>query len=112
MNTNHFSKEIHILNQGKWLVFKGILSKVTLLKSVHSNEKDEVCHSFLVKIFTKSDHRGVVQGFVYQHFDTSLISYALFVLIVVLEYCPFIIHVFIFAVEEIIFNTNESEKDF
>ena len=39
---------------------QGIFSKITFLKSVHSNEKDEVCHSFLVNIFTKSLHRGGV----------------------------------------------------
>ena len=37
---------------------QGIFSKITFLKSVHSNQKDEVCHSFLVDIFTKSLHRG------------------------------------------------------
>ena len=36
-------------------------SKITFLKSVHSKEKDEACHSFLVKIFTKSVHRGGVE---------------------------------------------------
>ena len=30
---------------------QGIFSKITFLKSVRSNEKDEVCHSFVVKIF-------------------------------------------------------------
>ena len=39
---------------------QGIFSKITFLKSVRSNEKDEVCHSFVVKIFTKSLHRGGV----------------------------------------------------
>ena len=39
---------------------QGIFSKVTFLKSVHSKEKDEVCLGFLVKIFTKSLHRGGV----------------------------------------------------
>ena len=39
---------------------QGIFSKITFLKSVRSNEKDEVCHSFLVEIFTKSLHRGGV----------------------------------------------------
>ena len=39
---------------------QGIFSKITFSKSVRSNEKDEVCHSFLVKIFTKSLHRGGV----------------------------------------------------
>ena len=37
-----------------------IFSKITLSKSVRSNEKDEVCHNFIVKIFTKSLHRGGV----------------------------------------------------
>jgi hypothetical protein len=40
---------------------QGIFSKITFLKSVHSKEKDEVCHSFLVKIFTKSLQRGGVE---------------------------------------------------
>ena len=31
---------------------QGIFSKITFLKSVLSKEKDEVFHSFLVKIFT------------------------------------------------------------
>ena len=35
-------------------------SKIKFSKSVPSNEKDEVCHSFIVKIFTKSLHRGGV----------------------------------------------------
>ena len=39
---------------------QGIFSKITFLKSVHSKEKDKVCHSFLVDIFTKSLHRGGV----------------------------------------------------
>ena len=39
---------------------QGIFSKITFLKSVHSNEKDEVCHSFVVEIFTKSLHKGGV----------------------------------------------------
>ena len=39
---------------------QGFLSKITFLKSVRSNEKDKVCHSFLVQIFTKSLHRGRV----------------------------------------------------
>jgi hypothetical protein len=43
---------------------QGIFSKITFLKSVNSTEKDEVCHSFLVKIFTKSLHRG---GVLQQH---------------------------------------------
>ena len=38
----------------------GIFSKITVLISVHSNQKDEICHSFLVEIFTKSFHRGEV----------------------------------------------------
>ena len=41
---------------------QGIFSKITFLKSVRSNEKDEVCHSFVVKIFTKSLHRGGVNS--------------------------------------------------
>jgi hypothetical protein len=41
---------------------QGIFSKITFLKSVLSNKKDEVCHSFLVKNFTKSLHRGGVVG--------------------------------------------------
>ena len=39
---------------------QGIFSKITFLISVCSNEKDVVCHSFVVKIFTKSLHRGGV----------------------------------------------------
>ena len=39
---------------------QGIFSKITFLKSVRSNKKDEVCHSFVVQIFTKSLHRGGV----------------------------------------------------
>ena len=39
---------------------QGIFSKITFLKSVRSNKKDEVCHSFLIKNFTKSLHRGGV----------------------------------------------------
>ena len=39
---------------------QGIFSKITFLKSVRSNKKDEVCQSFLVVIFTKSLHRGGV----------------------------------------------------
>ena len=35
-------------------------SKIIFLKSVHSKEKDETCLTFLVKIFTKSLHRGGV----------------------------------------------------
>ena len=41
---------------------QGIFSKITFSKSVHSNKKDDVCHSFLVKIFIKSLHRGGVIG--------------------------------------------------
>ena len=42
---------------------QGIFSKITFLKSVRFKEKDEVCYCFLVKIFTKSLHRGgVVHG--------------------------------------------------
>ena len=37
---------------------QGIFSKITFLKSGRSNKKDEVCHSFVVEIFTKSLHRG------------------------------------------------------
>ena len=53
----------HVVDLGDLGVFRrggaqGIFSKITL--SVRSNEKDEVCHSFLVKIFTKSLHRGGV----------------------------------------------------
>ena len=39
---------------------QGIFSKITFLKSVRSNEKGEVCHSFVVEIFTKSLYRGGV----------------------------------------------------
>jgi hypothetical protein len=39
---------------------QGIFSKITFLKLVHSKEKDEACLGFLVKIFTKSVHRGGV----------------------------------------------------
>jgi hypothetical protein len=39
---------------------QGIFSKITFLKSVHSKEKDKACLDFLVKIFTKSVHRGGV----------------------------------------------------
>ena len=39
---------------------QGIFSKTTFLKSVRSNEKDKVCHNFLVEIFTKSLQRGGV----------------------------------------------------
>ena len=38
-----------------------IFSKITFLKSVRSNEKIEVCQSFLEEIFTKSLHRGGVR---------------------------------------------------
>ena len=31
---------------------------------MRSNEKDEVCHSFVVEIFTKSLHRGGVSRYV------------------------------------------------
>ena len=37
---------------------QGIFSKIMFLKSVHSEERDEACLGFLVKIFTKSLHRG------------------------------------------------------
>ena len=43
------------LRRAQW-----IFSKITFLKSVRSNEKDEVCHNFIVNIFTKSPHRGGV----------------------------------------------------
>ena len=39
---------------------KGMFSKITFLKSVHSSEKDELCPGFEVKILTKSVHRGGV----------------------------------------------------
>ena len=39
---------------------KGLREFFQKLKSVRSNKKDEVCHSFLVKIFTKSLHWGGV----------------------------------------------------
>merc|ERR1712051_359386 len=39
---------------------KGMFSKITFLKSVHSSEKDELCPGFKVKILTKSVHRGGV----------------------------------------------------
>ena len=39
---------------------KGIFSKITFLKSLHSSKKDELCPSFEVEIFTKSLHRGGV----------------------------------------------------
>ena len=35
-----------------------MFSKITFLKSLHSNEKDELCYSFEVEIFSKSLHRG------------------------------------------------------
>ena len=41
---------------------QGIFSKITFLKSVRSNEKNEMCHGFLVNIFTKSLHRGGVSS--------------------------------------------------
>jgi hypothetical protein len=41
---------------------KGNFSKITFLKSVHCNEKDELCPVFEVNIFTKSLHRGGVNG--------------------------------------------------
>ena len=37
-----------------------MFSKITFLKSVLSNEKDEACFGFLEEIFTKSVHRGGV----------------------------------------------------
>ena len=43
---------------------QGIFPKVTFLKSVYSKEKYEACLGFLVKIFTKSLHRGGVGLFV------------------------------------------------
>ena len=42
---------------------QGIFSKIIFLKSVHSKEKYEACLSLLVKIFTKSVHRGGVSPF-------------------------------------------------
>ena len=39
---------------------QGIFSKITFLKLVHSKETDEACLGVLVKIFTKSVHRGGV----------------------------------------------------
>ena len=39
---------------------QGIFSKTTFFKSVHSNKKDEVCHSFIREISTKYLHRGGV----------------------------------------------------
>ena len=45
---------------------QGIFSKNTFLKSVRSNKKDEVCHSFLVKTFTKSLNRGGVKSALYK----------------------------------------------
>jgi hypothetical protein len=39
---------------------QGIFSKITFLKSVHQAEKNELQLSFVVKIFTKSIHRGGV----------------------------------------------------
>ena len=38
-------------------------SKITFLKSVHQAEKNELKLSFVVKIFTKSVHRGGVVSF-------------------------------------------------
>ena len=38
----------------------GIFFQKHFLKSVRSNEKDEVCHNFLVEIFTKFLYRGGV----------------------------------------------------
>ena len=41
---------------------KGMFSKITFLKSVHSSEKDELCPGFEVKTLTKSVHReGVLR---------------------------------------------------
>ena len=40
---------------------KGMFSKITFLKSVHSSKKDELCPGFEVKILTKSVHRGGVR---------------------------------------------------
>ena len=42
---------------------QGIFLEKTFLKSVHSKEKDEVCLSILVKIYTKSVHRGGLESF-------------------------------------------------
>ena len=50
---------------------QGIFSKITFLKSVRSNEKDEVCHSFVVKIFTKSLHRGGVVLYLPTYVDSD-----------------------------------------
>ena len=49
-------------------------SKITFLKSVHSKEKDEVCHNFIVKIFTKSLHRGGV-SYLYIFLKTEVMRY-------------------------------------
>jgi hypothetical protein len=49
----------------------GNVSRDTFLKSVRSNKKYEVCHSFLVKIFTKSLHRGSVR-LVCHHSETKM----------------------------------------
>ena len=48
---------------------QGIFSKIAFLKSVRSNKKNEVCHGFLVNIFTKSLHRGGVK---HHYFPNSL----------------------------------------
>ena len=42
---------------------RGFFSKVIFLKLEFSNEKDEVCHSYLLKIFTKSLHKEGVATF-------------------------------------------------
>ena len=57
----------------KEIVASSILPKNNELISekVHSNEKDEVCHSFLVEIFTKSLHRGGVAQFPSEIFRPS-----------------------------------------
>ena len=39
---------------------RDFFSQITFLKSVHSKEKHEACIGFVVKIFTKSLHRGGV----------------------------------------------------
>ena len=51
---------------------QGIFSKITFLKSVRSNEKDEVCPSFVVEIFTKYLHRGGVRWPWVSVFDTDI----------------------------------------
>ena len=53
---------------------QGIFSEITFLKSVRSNEKDEVCHSFLVKIFAKSFHRGGVALTLHHSFFNTTLS--------------------------------------